>query len=114
MRPMSLQFCRGRSGHPKYIWRGIQIRNLVIGQKTTPKYQCCIFESCWFQKWQTWMTRVTKYVRAEIKINNVSVQISSPVPLDLCHLWFSQVPYDILQNLFPYPHQIFFYPFSII
>jgi hypothetical protein len=32
---MSRQFGHCRFDHPKYIWRDIQIRNLVIGQKAT-------------------------------------------------------------------------------
>jgi len=32
---MFCRFCLGRFDHPKFIWRRIQIRNLVIGQRTT-------------------------------------------------------------------------------
>jgi len=82
---ISNHFCHGQFDHPKYIWRGIQIRNLVTGQRTATKLQCCTFESCCLKKFQTWITHVSKYVKVELKSNSVSVQITSPLPLGLYH-----------------------------
>lgn len=105
--------------HLKYIWRRIQIRNLVTGRRTTTtKLQRCIFESCWLQKWQMWITSVTEYVRVELKRNNISVQMSSPIPLGLYRLWSSQAPQyntgtvfsDISQSFLTIPTTNFLLP----